>query len=321
MANTFHQEVTIQRFQRIAIINRGEAAMRMIHAVQEVNREEHLQLTTVALFTETDRHAMFVHEADDSISIGPATFVDAEEGRRKSSYMDPLRIEQAFRAAHIDAAWVGWGLVSEEPWCAELCQRLGIVFIGPDAPVLQLIRDKIRTKRFAERIGIPVVPWGQETVETLEEARQQANTLGYPLVIKSALGTHGDGIQHVNSPDQLAEAFEQARSAARSSTGDATIFLERELDAVYQVEVRIIADNRGTTRAIGIRDCTVQRHHQKVFAELDSPVLSAQQKQTLSEMAIRFCREAGYRNVGTVEFLYAPASREFPVSGDESLPG
>ncbi|HEY5002552.1 MAG TPA: biotin carboxylase N-terminal domain-containing protein, partial [Ktedonobacteraceae bacterium] len=143
MANILHQKVTEHRFQRIAIINRGEAAMRIIHAVREVNREEHLQLSTVALFTETDRRAMFVHEADDAISIGPATFVDPEEKRRKSSYLDPLRIEQALLAAHADAAWVGWGLASEEPWCAEVCQRLGIVFIGPDATALQLFRDKI----------------------------------------------------------------------------------------------------------------------------------------------------------------------------------
>ncbi len=310
MANIQQQEITKHRFQRIAIINRGETAMRMIHAVREVNREEHLHLTTVALFTEADQQAKFVHEADDAINIGPATFIDSEEKRPKSSYLDPLQIERALLAAHVDAAWVGWGLASEEPWCAELCQKLDIVFIGPDAPVLRLFRDKIRTKRFAERIGIPVVPWGQETAETLQEAMQQANTLGYPLIIKPALGTHGEGIQRVDTPDQLADAFQRARSEAQKNTGTTTIFLERVLDAVHQVDVQIVADNLGTTQAIGIRDCTVQRHYHKVLEESDSPFLSAETKQVLSERAVRLCHEARYRNAGTVEFLYAPGSHE-----------
>src|ERR1019366_293901 len=170
----FQQKYPDQRFQRIAIINRGEAAMRMIRAVREVNREEHLSLTTIAFFTTPDQQAMFVHEADDSIHIGAATFVDHTENRRKNSYLDPVKIEQALRATHADAAWVGWGLASEEVWCAELCQKLGIVFIGPDATVLQLFHNKIRAKRLAEHISIPVVPWGMETVGTLEEAQHQA---------------------------------------------------------------------------------------------------------------------------------------------------
>src|SRR5438552_6475847 len=149
-------------FQRIAIINRGEAAMRVIRAVREMNYEEHLDFTSIAFFTTSDRHAMFVHEADDSICIGPATFNDHAEKRRKSSYLDPVCIERALLATHADAAWVGWGLASEEPWLAELCQRLGIVFIGPDALVLHLFRDKIRAKHSAQPLGLPIIPWGLE---------------------------------------------------------------------------------------------------------------------------------------------------------------
>ena len=155
-----------RQFEHIAIVNRGEAAMRLIRAVRELNREEHGRLTTVALFTEADRRAMFVHEADDAVSIGPTTFIDVEDNRRKSSYLDRERIERALVAAGVDAAWVGWGLISEEPWFAELCQRLGIVFIGPDADVLRLFRDKISAKRLAQRVGIPVVPWSEQPVGT-----------------------------------------------------------------------------------------------------------------------------------------------------------
>jgi acetyl/propionyl-CoA carboxylase alpha subunit/acetyl-CoA carboxylase carboxyltransferase component len=312
MPNTlFHQKYSDQRFQRIAIINRGEAAMRMIRAVREVNREEHLSLTTIAFFTTPDQQAMFVHEADDSIHIGAATFVDQTEKRRKNSYLDPVKIEQALLATHADAVWVGWGLASEEAWCAELCQKLGIVFIGPDATVLQLFRNKIRAKRLAEHISIPVVPWGMETVGTLEEAQHQAHMLGYPLLIKPVLGTHGEGILRVNTPDELPPALAQARSEAQNSTGNAMIFLEHALDAVHQVEVQIIADTTGTTQAVGVRDCTVQRHYQKILEESDTAVLSEEQKQTLSEMAIRLCRTAGYCNAGSVEFLYAPDTRAF----------
>ncbi|HEV2660457.1 MAG TPA: biotin carboxylase N-terminal domain-containing protein, partial [Ktedonobacteraceae bacterium] len=259
-----------RQFERIAIVNRGEAAMRLIRAVRELNREEHGHLTTVALFTEADRRAMFVHEADDAVSIGPTTCIDIEDNRRKSSYLDRERIERALVAAGVDAAWVGWGLLSEEAWFAEMCQRLGIVFIGPDADVLRLFRDKISTKRLAQRIGIPVIPWSEQPVATLEEAQQQASKLGYPLLVKTALGTHGEGMQRVDEPNELADAFERARAEAQATSGDATVFLERAIDGAHLVEVQIIADNAGTTWALGVRDCTVQRHSQKIFEESSS---------------------------------------------------
>ncbi len=300
-----------RQFERIAIVNRGETAMRLIRAVRELNREEHRELTTVALFTEPDRRAMFVHEADDAVSIGAASFVDPEDRQRKSSYLDRKRIERALVAAHADAAWVGWGLISEEPWFAELCQQLGIAFIGPNANVLALFRDKIAAKQLAERIGIPIIPWSGGPVSSLAEAQQQASKLGYPLIFKSARGTHGEGMQRANSPDELAHAFESARAEARNLYGDATIFLESAIAGAHQVEVQIIADNAGTTWAVGVRDCTVQRHSQKVFEESSSPVLFKEQEQALREAAIRLCQEAGYHNAGTVEFLYDPNSREF----------
>ncbi len=298
-----------RQFERIAIVNRGEAAMRLIRAVRELDREEHSRLMTIALFTEADRHAMFVHEADEAINIGATTFIDAKEGRRKSSYLDHERIERALVAARVDAVWVGWGLLSEDPWFAELCQRLGIVFIGPDADVLRLFRDKISAKRLARQVGIPVAPWGEEPVGTLEEAQQQASRLGYPLLIKVAQGTHGEGILRVDSPDGLADAFARASVEAEAISGAATIFLERAIDGAHLIEVQVIADNVGTTWAVGVRDCTVQRHGQKVFEESSS--LAPFEEQEMCAAAIRLCQQAGYRNAGTVEFLYDPTSHEY----------
>ncbi len=300
-----------RQFERVAIVNRGEAAMRLIRAVRELGREEHGKLTTVALFTEADRRAMFVHEADDAVSIGAATFIDSEDGQRKSSYLDREQIERALVAARVDAAWVGWGLLSEESWFAELCQRLGIVFIGPDAGVLRLFRDKISAKRLAQRVGIPVVPGNDESARTLEEAQQQASKLGYPLLIKPALGTYGEGMQRVDSSDELADAFARASAEAKIISGDATVFLERAIDGAHLIEVQVIADNAGTAWAVGARDCTVQRHSQKIFEESSSPVLFEEQEREMRAAAIRLCQEVGYRNAGSVEFLYDPNSREF----------
>ena len=143
------------RFERIAIVNRGEAAIRLIRAVRELNCEQSLKLSTVALFTEPDRQAMFVREADDAVCIWPAAFVDQRDGRRKSSYLDPDRIEQALIVAQADAAWVGWGLLAEESWFADLCKRLGIVFFGPNAETLGLLSNKINARQLAQRADVP----------------------------------------------------------------------------------------------------------------------------------------------------------------------
>jgi biotin carboxylase len=150
-------------FERIAIVDRGEAAMRLIRAVRELNHEQSMSLSTVALFTEPDRRAMFVREAGDAVCIGPATFIDQRDQGQKSSYHDSGRIEQALVKARADAAWVGWGLLAEEPWFADLCSRLGMVFIGPDARMLRLLGHKISAKHLAQQAGVPTIPWSGGT--------------------------------------------------------------------------------------------------------------------------------------------------------------
>ena len=157
-------------FERVAIVNRGEAAMRFINAVREFNQERGTRIRTVALYTEPDRRAMFVREADEAYSLGPATVVDPADGERKVTYLDYARLEAALTATKVDAAWTGWGFVSEHAGFAELCERLGVVFIGPPPDAMRRLSDKISAKRLAEEARVPVVPWSGRAVPGAVEA-------------------------------------------------------------------------------------------------------------------------------------------------------
>ncbi len=298
-------------FERVAIVNRGEAAMRFINAVREFNQERGTRLVTVALYTEPDRRAMFVREADEAVSLGAASFVDPTDGRRRSSYLDTGRLERAFAAGAVDAVWPGWGFVSEDAAFAELCGRLGLVFIGPPPEAMRLLGDKVSAKRLADRARVPVVPWSGAPVETLAMARESAERLGYPLMMKAAAGGGGRGIRRVDSAAGLADAFDAARGEALLSFGLDTVFLEKLLEGVRHVEVQVLADDHGTTWAVGVRDCTLQRRNQKVLEESPAPSLAPGLDRALREAAVRLTRLAGYRNAGTVEFLFDPRGQTF----------
>ncbi len=299
-------------FKRVAIVNRGEAAMRFIHAAREFSQEHGTPLCTIALFTEPDRHAMFVREADEAVCLGPAQVLDQNSGKLKSSYVDYSRLEGALAAARADAVWVGWGFVAEHAAFADLCHEMGIVFIGPDGNVMRRVGDKIASKRLAEQEQIAVVPWSDGPVETLADAERHAERLGYPLLIKATAGGGGHGIRRVREASQLPEAFESARAEAFKTFGDPTVFMEQLVQGeARHVEVQVIADHHGTTWACGVRDCTIQRRHQKVLEEAPSPALSPEQDQELRQAAVRLSKAAGYCNAGTVEFLYQPEKRRF----------
>jgi len=298
-------------FQRVAIVNRGEAAMRFIHATRDFNQEHGTSLRTIALFTEPDRRSMFVREADEAVCLGPAHILDPTTQHPKSSYVDYGRIERALAVARADAVWVGWGFVAEHAAFADLCRELGIVFIGPDGDVMRRVGDKIASKRIAEQAQIPVAPWSNGPVETLADAQGHAERLGYPLLIKATAGGGGHGIRLVHSVDQLPQAFASARAEAFKAFGDPTVFLEQLVQGARHVEVQIIADHYGTTWAAGVRDCTIQRRHQKILEEAPSPALSPEQDQALREAAVRLSQATGYHNAGTVEFLYQPESNHF----------
>ncbi len=214
-------------FQRVAIVNRGEAAMRFIHAARDFNQEHGTSLRTIALFTEPDRRSMFVREADEAVCLGPAHVLDPNTHQLKSSYVDYGRLEQALTAARADAVWVGWGFVAEHAAFADLCREMGIVFIGPDGDVMRRVGDKIASKRLAEQAQIPVVAWSNGPVETVDDALTHAERLGYPLLIKATAGGGGHGIRLVRSEDQLPQAFASARAEAFKAFGDPTVFMER----------------------------------------------------------------------------------------------
>ncbi|HYM75361.1 MAG TPA: carboxyl transferase domain-containing protein [Candidatus Dormibacteraeota bacterium] len=298
-------------FQRVAIVNRGEAAMRFIHAAREFRDEHGVPLRTIALFTDPERHAMFVLEADEVVSLGPAQFTDPDTHRPKSSYLDYGRLARALAAVRADAVWVGWGFVAEHAAFADLCREMGIVFIGPPGDVMRRLGDKIAAKRLAEQSQIPVAPWSGGPVETLADACSHAERLSFPLLIKATAGGGGRGIRVVRSASQLPHAFESARAEACKAFGDPTVYLERLVQSARHIEVQIIADRYGTTWAVGVRDCSIQRRHQKVLEESPSPVLSLQEDEAIREAAVRLSRAAGYCNAGTVEFLYEPETHRF----------
>ena len=287
-------------FRRVAIVNRGEAAVRLIRAVRELNLEHDWGMRTIALHTAVERRAMFVREADEAVTISG-----------QHPYLDHGELDRALRASGADAAWVGWGFVAEDAAFAEMCARIGVVFIGPPPEVMRRLGDKIGTKLLAEQLGVPVAAWSGGPAETLDAAAEHARTIGYPVAIKPQAGRDGRGIRFAASEQELARAFERARAEALLSFGDATVFIERLVTGAHHVEVQVIADHHGAVWAAGVHDCSIQRGNQKLIEESSSPALSADQEHELRATAVNLARSVGYRNVGTVEFLYQPDQQAF----------
>ncbi|WP_396453933.1 carboxyl transferase domain-containing protein [Actinomadura sp.] len=288
-------------FSRVAIVNRGEAAMRLIHAVRDLAAETGARIETVALYTDVDRTATFVREADLSYDLGPAS---------ARPYLDLEVLERALAETGADAAWVGWGFVAEDPAFAELCEKTGVTFVGPSAEAMRRLGDKIGAKLIAEEVGVPVAPWSRGAVGTLEEALDAAARIGYPLMLKATAGGGGRGIRVITTEAELADAYERTSQEAARAFGSGVVFLERLVTGARHVEVQVIADGE-TAWALGVRDCSVQRRNQKVIEESASPVLSAAQAAELKASAERLAVAVGYRGAATVEFLYHPGDRLF----------
>jgi acetyl/propionyl-CoA carboxylase alpha subunit/acetyl-CoA carboxylase carboxyltransferase component len=287
-------------FSRVAIVNRGEAAMRLIHAVRDLSAQTGARIETVALYTDSDRTATFVREADLAYPLGPAS---------ARPYLDYAVLERALLETGADAAWVGWGFVAEDPAFAELCEKIGVTFIGPDADAMRKLGDKIGAKLIAEEVGVPVAPWSRGAVATLGDALAAADGIGYPLMLKATAGGGGRGIRVITSPADLTGAFERTRAEALRAFGSGTVFLERLVTGARHVEVQVIADGQGTAWALGVRDCSVQRRNQKIIEESSSPVLAPEQVADLKASAERLALAVGYRGAATVEFLYHPGDK------------
>jgi len=289
-------------FSRVAIVNRGEAAMRLIHAVRDLSAQTGTRVETVALYTDADSGATFVREADLAYPLGPAA---------ARPYLDLAVLERAMSATRADAAWVGWGFVAEDPAFAELCEKVGVTFIGPDADAMRKLGDKIGAKLIAEEVGVPVAPWSRGEVATLDDALAAAERVGYPLMLKATAGGGGRGIRVIGSAADLTDAFDRTSQEALRAFGSGTVFLERLVTGARHVEVQVIADGQGTAWALGVRDCSVQRRNQKIIEESASPVLAAGQVAELKASAERLVLAVGYRGAATVEFLYHPGEQRF----------
>ena len=274
--------------KKILIANRGEIAVRIVRACQEIG------IDSVAIYTDADRHALHVKKATEAHSIGP----DPVAG-----YLNAHRIVNLAAATGCDALHPGYGFLSENPELARICARRGIKFIGPDADVIRRMGNKIEARRSMQAAGVPVVPGSDANLADLDEAVTLAGTIGYPVMLKATSGGGGRGIRRCDNEKALRRNFDRVLSEARKAFGSADIFLEKCVDRPRHIEVQILADSHGNVVHLFERDCSIQRRHQKLIEIAPSPQLSEMQRALLGDYAITAAQSVGYQNAGTVEFL------------------
>ncbi|RDV37164.1 ATP-grasp domain-containing protein [Bradymonadaceae bacterium TMQ3] len=284
-------------FRRVAILNRGEAAMRFIRGAKTWSRRERVPLETIALYTSIDADAPFVQAATHAVALPDPSPDEA------SPYVNIDLLLDAAQAAGADAIWPGWGFVSEDPALADACHKRGLIFLGPPASATLQVADKIHAKQLAERCNVPVAPWSKEPVSDSKAALEVLHTIGYPALLKSAAGGGGRGIRLVHAPDQVEDAFKSASTEALTSSGNPALFIERYITEARHVEVQVLADTHGNVWTLGTRDCSVQRRNQKLLEEAPAPGLPTELSQRLEACARRIARACAYVGVGTVEYL------------------
>ena len=275
-------------FPKILIANRGEIAVRVIRACKEMG------ISTVAVFSEADRTALHVALADESVCIGSAP--------ASGSYLNMPAVLSAAIVTGAQAIHPGYGLLSENPRFAELCERCKIKFIGPSAEIIRKMGDKDEARRTMREAGVPVVP-GCDLVESLEQLHAEAQRIGYPLLIKARSGGGGRGIRRVDAENELESAYLSARAEAESAFGDGEVYMEKLLLNVKHIEVQLLCDAHGNVITLGERECSMQRLHQKLIEESPSPAVDAKLRERMLDAAVRAAKAAGYEGVGTVEFL------------------
>ncbi len=277
-------------FDKILIANRGEIALRIHRACRDMG------IKTVAVHSTADHDAMHVRLADESVCIGPPPARD--------SYLNKAAIIAAATITNADAVHPGYGFLSENADFAQMVEEHGICFIGPTAEHIRMMGDKITAKRAALAAGLPCVPGSDGAVESEEQALAAAEGMGYPVIIKATAGGGGKGMKQARSPDQLRDAFRLARSEAKAAFGNAEVYMEKYLQHPRHIEIQILADNHGAVVHLGERDCSLQRNHQKVLEEAPSPALNADARERIGRIACEAIGRLGYRNAGTIEFLY-----------------
>ena len=277
-------------FNKILIANRGDVALRVLRACQE------LKIPNVVVHSTADADSMPVRLADESVCIGPPSSTD--------SYLNVASIITAAGITGADAVHPGVGFLAENADFAEIVAAHGLTFIGPEPRHIRSMGDKVEAKITAADAGLPLVPGSPGAVPTIEEARRIGADVGYPLLVKAASGGGGRGMKVAETETDLAEAFSSARAEAKAAFGDDTVYLERYLGQPRHIEVQVIADSHGNVVHLGERECSIQRRHQKLFEEAPSPVLSADQRAEIGSIAAEATRRMGYLGVGTMEFLY-----------------
>ncbi len=276
-------------FKRILIANRGEIAVRIIRACREMGIE------SVAVFSDVDRRALFVRKADHAYPIGAA--------QASESYLNFEKILDVARRSGAEAIHPGYGFLSENPRFARACAKAGFKFIGPSAESMEMMGSKTRARQNMKKAGVPFVPGSEKGLESPEAAEALAAKIGYPVMLKAAAGGGGKGMRLVRDPKELRSALDAAQSEALRSFGDSEVYIEKFIENPRHVEVQIFADEYGNTVYLGERECSVQRRHQKVMEEAPSPIVTAEMRHAMGEIAVKAAKAAKYANAGTVEFL------------------
>ncbi len=274
--------------KKVLIANRGEIAVRIVRACAE------MRIRSVAIYTEPDRYGLHVKRADEAYSLGEDPI---------AGYLDPLKIVNLALATGCDAIHPGYGFLSENAGFAELCEKKGIIFIGPKADVIARMGDKTAARDSMKAAGVPVTPGSDGNIDDLDHALVIAEQIGYPVMLKATSGGGGRGIRRCNSADELRQQYPRVISEATKAFGSADVFLERCIVNPLHIEAQIMADSHGNVIHLYERDCSIQRRNQKLIEIAPSPQLTPEQRQYIGDLAVRAAKAVGYENAGTVEFL------------------